>query len=173
MSFITATEGHYQNHQLRDMLLGAALGDEGSCVHTVGQCHGVCSWPVWFAVTRTSLGGAFVTSASLQSLVRSMVSIRSSPFTVDELYGFRKAQTSTFYLFVDLSKNPLTATDLMPAVARQCNLFAPTQSQVDRLHEVLDRLGTRHAGSLLRPNLADPHARLPERRVRLDPLEPR
>jgi nucleotidyltransferase/DNA polymerase involved in DNA repair len=67
----------------------------------------------------------------------------------------------------------VTATDLAPAVARQRDLFALEHGQADRLREVLGRLGARHAGSLLRPNLADPHARLPERRVRLEVLEPR
>jgi len=42
-------------------------------------------------------------SAAPQSL------IRSGFFAVDQVYSFRKAQTSTFYPFVDLSKNPLSA----------------------------------------------------------------
>jgi hypothetical protein len=44
--------------------------------------------------------GEVMTSAAPQSL------IRSGFFAVDQVYSFRKAQTSTFYLFVDLSKNP-------------------------------------------------------------------
>jgi nucleotidyltransferase/DNA polymerase involved in DNA repair len=63
------------------------------------------------------------------------------------------------------------AVDLSPETATQRELFAPAQGQADRLRDVLGRLSARHARSVLRVTLSDPHARLPERRVRFDPLE--
>ena len=67
----------------------------------------------------------------------------------------------------------VAATDLAPTVTAQLELFAPQAGQADRLRDVLGRLGARHAGSLLRAALVDPAARLPECRVRFEPLEPR
>jgi len=65
----------------------------------------------------------------------------------------------------------VAAADLSPTVATQRDLFAPAQGQADRLREVLGWLSARHARSMLRVTLSDPYARLPERRVRFDPLE--
>jgi nucleotidyltransferase/DNA polymerase involved in DNA repair len=65
----------------------------------------------------------------------------------------------------------VAAADLSPTVATQRDLFAPAQGQADRLREVLGRLSARHARSVLRVTLSDPLARLPERRVRINPLE--
>jgi len=65
----------------------------------------------------------------------------------------------------------VAAADLSPEIATQRNLFAPAQGQADRLRDVLGRLSARHARSVLCVTLSDPHARLPERRVRFDPLE--
>jgi nucleotidyltransferase/DNA polymerase involved in DNA repair len=62
------------------------------------------------------------------------------------------------------------AAYLSPTAAMQRDLFAPSQGQADRLRDVLGRLSARHAGSLLRVTLTDPHARLPERRVRFEVL---
>lgn len=63
----------------------------------------------------------------------------------------------------------VAARNLVPPVVTQLALFAPTGGQAQRLHAVLDRLAGRFAGSLLCAHLAAPHARLPERRVRLEP----
>jgi nucleotidyltransferase/DNA polymerase involved in DNA repair len=65
----------------------------------------------------------------------------------------------------------VAAADLSSTVATQRDLFSPAQGQADRLRDVLGRLSPRHARSVLRVTLSDPHARLPERRVRFDPLE--
>jgi hypothetical protein len=65
----------------------------------------------------------------------------------------------------------VTATDLAPMMAAQLELFVPDVGQPKQLRDVLGRLNPRHMGSLLRATLSDPHARLPERRVRFDPLE--
>src|SRR5262249_52838222 len=65
----------------------------------------------------------------------------------------------------------VAAVDLSSTVATQRNLFAPVQGQADRLRDVLGRLSARHARSMLRVTLSHPYARLPERRVRFDPLE--
>lgn len=61
-----------------------------------------------------------------------------------------------------------TASHLAPVVAEQLHLFAPAGGQAARLRNVLGRLEGRFGGSVLRARLADPEARLPERRVRLD-----
>jgi hypothetical protein len=47
-----------------------------------------------------------------------MVSSRACFFTVDQLYGFRKAQTSTFYLFVDVSNPSWCANDGLRSCSR-------------------------------------------------------
>ncbi len=65
----------------------------------------------------------------------------------------------------------VTATDLAPLVATQLQLFPSDVGQAKRLRDVLGRLGPRQMASLLRATLSDPQARLPERRVRFDPLE--
>jgi DNA polymerase-4 len=57
---------------------------------------------------------------------------------------------------------------LTPTVVEQLDLFAPEGGQNQRLRDVLDRLQGRFAGSLLSARLAEPDARLPERRVRLE-----
>ena len=62
-----------------------------------------------------------------------------------------------------------TVSDLAPVVVEQLDLFAPAGGQSQRLRDVLDRLQGRFDGSLLRARLAEPDARLPERRVRLEP----
>jgi protein ImuB len=61
--------------------------------------------------------------------------------------------------------------DLVPLAAAQLDLFAPERGQRDRLDAVLSQLSTRQANGLLRAILANPQARLPERRVRLDLIE--
>lgn len=61
------------------------------------------------------------------------------------------------------------ACQLAPLVAAQLELFAPTGGQSAQLRGVLDRLGGRFAGALLHAELAEPHAALPEQRVRLRP----
>jgi DNA polymerase IV len=66
----------------------------------------------------------------------------------------------------------VTATGLTPLVTAQLDLLPPERSTAEQLRNVLERLGSRHAGSLLRATLAQPQARLPERRIRLDPREP-
>jgi DNA polymerase IV len=65
----------------------------------------------------------------------------------------------------------VAAVELSPVAATQRGMFAPAQGQADRLQDVLGRLSTRHAGSLLRARLVDREARLPERRVRLELVE--
>ncbi|HEY3231374.1 MAG TPA: hypothetical protein VGJ87_19255 [Roseiflexaceae bacterium] len=65
----------------------------------------------------------------------------------------------------------VAAADLSSTVATQRDLFSPAQGQADRLRDVLGRLSPRHARSVLRVTLSDPHARLPERRVRFEALE--
>ena len=60
------------------------------------------------------------------------------------------------------------ASHLTPVVVEQLELFAPAGGQAARLRDVLSRLEGRFGGSLLRVRLADPEARLPERRVRLN-----
>jgi len=63
----------------------------------------------------------------------------------------------------------VAASDLVPEVAEQRDLFAPAGGSSQRLRDVVGRLHGRFAGSLLRARLADPEALLPERRVRLEP----
>jgi hypothetical protein len=65
----------------------------------------------------------------------------------------------------------LAATELAPLATDQLELFPPERAAPERLRDILGRLGPRHTGSLLRATLTAPHARLPERRSRLDPLE--
>jgi nucleotidyltransferase/DNA polymerase involved in DNA repair len=60
-----------------------------------------------------------------------------------------------------------TVSNLAPVVVEQLDLFAPAGGQTKRLHDVLERLGSRFGGSLLCARLAEPDAQLPERRVRL------
>lgn len=64
----------------------------------------------------------------------------------------------------------VVASHLVPVVTEQLNLFGQMAGQAQRLHDVLNRLEGRFAGSLLRAQLNDPRARLPERRVRLESL---
>jgi nucleotidyltransferase/DNA polymerase involved in DNA repair len=66
----------------------------------------------------------------------------------------------------------VTATALAPLVTAQLDLFPPERGMPEQLRNVLERLGSRHAGSLLRATLSAPQAPLPERRIRLDPAEP-
>lgn len=61
------------------------------------------------------------------------------------------------------------AAGLAPLVAAQLELFAPVGVQSAQLRGALDRLGGRFAGALLRAELAEPAAALPEQRVRLRP----
>ena len=60
------------------------------------------------------------------------------------------------------------ADGLRVEVGRQLELFEPAGGQVTRLQDVIGRLGERFAGSVLRAELAEPGAALPERRVRLE-----
>jgi hypothetical protein len=70
------------------------------------SCQGVCSWLVWIAVTRRSIGESSCDQCRGAKPGLSHGLNPLSFFTVDQVYSFRKAQTSTVYLFVDLSKNP-------------------------------------------------------------------
>jgi DNA polymerase-4 len=63
----------------------------------------------------------------------------------------------------------VTASGLVPIVVAQLELFAPATGQAQRLRAVLDRLESRFADSLLRAQLVDPEALLPERRIHLEP----
>jgi nucleotidyltransferase/DNA polymerase involved in DNA repair len=64
----------------------------------------------------------------------------------------------------------VSAHNLAPVVVEQLELFAPAAGHEARLRDVLARLGGRFAGSLLRAELADTGAVLPERRITLRPL---
>jgi DNA polymerase-4 len=63
----------------------------------------------------------------------------------------------------------VAACDLVPTVVEQLSLFVPAGGSSQRLRDVLARLNSRFAGSLLRARLVDPDAQLPERRVCLEP----
>jgi DNA polymerase-4 len=65
----------------------------------------------------------------------------------------------------------VAAMELAPLTTAQLDLFAPETGAADRLQDVFGRLGARHTGSLLRAAISAPDARLPERRVRFDPLD--
>jgi hypothetical protein len=56
------------------------------------------------------------------------------------------------------------ACELVPAVADQFDLFAPTLGEAERLRGVLGRQSDRYAGSLVRARPADPTAQQLERR---------
>ena len=60
------------------------------------------------------------------------------------------------------------ADGLRAEVGRQLELFEPAGGQAMRLREITERLGGRFAESVLRAELAEPGATLPERRVRLE-----
>ena len=65
----------------------------------------------------------------------------------------------------------VTATDLVPPVARQLSLFDSGETQRTRLQEVLDHLSVRHGASFYRPTVVEAFPYLLERHVRWSALE--
>ncbi|WP_119069178.1 DNA polymerase Y family protein [Aggregatilinea lenta] len=65
----------------------------------------------------------------------------------------------------------VTATDLVPPVARQLSLFDSGETQRTRLQEVLGHLAVRHGASFYRSTVVEAFPYLPERRVRWSALE--